>query len=190
MLQTEQLWDSFHQELHSYVKRRVTDPYCVDDILQDTFLRIHSNIAGLRDASRVRSWIYQILRNSILDCFRSNRFPQETIEEMELEDENASDAFEEATEVNLNREMASGLKQMISELPEKYAQALLLVEFDDVSQTELAKQLGISVSGAKSRVQRGRQILKDRLLQCCHFELDRYGKIIDMVPLCCCCCPK
>jgi RNA polymerase sigma-70 factor (ECF subfamily) len=62
-----------------------------------------------------------------------------------------------------------------------------MVEFEGVSQTELADRLGISVSGAKSRVQRGRKMLRDILMKCCHFEFDRYGTIIDYYPHCCCC---
>jgi RNA polymerase sigma-70 factor (ECF subfamily) len=47
---------------------------------------------------------------------------------------------------------------------------------------ELAKRLGISVSGAKSRVQRGRQQLKEMLLECCEFEFDRRGRVYDCTP--------
>ena len=51
----------------------------------------------------------------------------------------------------------------------------------------LAERLGLSLSGAKSRVQRAREKLKQQLLECCHFELDRRGHIIDYQPRCQCC---
>jgi len=94
----------------------------------------------------------------------------------------------DADETSAEQEIASGLREMVESLPEKYRQALLLVEFEGLSQIKLAKKLGISVSGAKSRVQRGRRMIKDALMRCCHFEFDKYGTIIDSHPITCCCC--
>ena len=76
------------------------------------------------------------------------------------------------------------------DLPEKYRQALMLTEFRGMKQTELAEQLGISLSGAKSRVQRGREMLRESLLDCCHFEFDRLGGMIayTLRPDCCQAC--
>ena len=86
--------------------------------------------------------------------------------------------------------IASGLTEMINALPEKYAQALNMVEIGGLSQVQLAKELNVSVSGAKSRVQRGRRLLKDSLLECCHYEFDRYGTIISYHSKSCCVCNK
>ncbi len=77
---------------------------------------------------------------------------------------------------------------MVTDLPEKYAQALQLVEFDGFSQVELAQKLGISILGAKLWVQRGCQMLRDSLMRCCHFQFDRHGTIIDYYQRACCCC--
>ena len=85
---------------------------------------------------------------------------------------------------------ASSLQKMIDLLPEKYAQALTMVEFQGLSQIQLAQKLNLSVSAAKSRVQRGRKMLKDNLMNCCHYEFDKYGTIISYHPISCCCCKK
>lgn len=68
---------------------------------------------------------------------------------------------------------------MIQDLPDIYKQALILTEFDNYTQKELAMQLGLSVSGAKSRVQRARHKLKGMLLNCCSIEQDHRGNVID-----------
>jgi RNA polymerase sigma-70 factor (ECF subfamily) len=78
---------------------------------------------------------------------------------------------------------------MIAGLPEHYRQALLLTEYQGLTQEQLAERLGISLSGAKSRVQRAREKLRDMLLRCCHFEFDRRGRIVDYYQRCCCCHP-
>jgi RNA polymerase sigma-70 factor (ECF subfamily) len=73
---------------------------------------------------------------------------------------------------------------MVTALPGPYREALLLTEYAGLTQQELAVRAGISLSGAKSRVQRGRERLKQLLLDCCHVELDRRGGIIDYRPNC------
>jgi RNA polymerase sigma-70 factor (ECF subfamily) len=68
---------------------------------------------------------------------------------------------------------------MIGELPDPYREAVQLVEVDGMSQKDAADRLGLSVSGAKSRVQRGRERLRRMLAKCCHVELDRRGNAVD-----------
>lgn len=84
-----------------------------------------------------------------------------------------------AEEENFTKEATVCIRSTIKRLPEKYREALELTEFQGLSQKELSEKLGISYSGAKSRVQRGRGKLKQLLEGCCHIEADRYGNIVD-----------
>lgn len=183
----EQIWEEFSLDLRSFISRRVSNSSDVDDILQDVFLKILSNIYLLKDDIKIRSWIYQITRNTIIDYYRKHKIKLVDIDEIPLEDKVTANTIDEMIEVGPAKEIAADLKGMIDNLPTKYSEALYLVEFEGLSQVELAKKLGISVSGAKSRVQRGRQLLLASLMKCCHFELDQYGTIIDFHPHCCCC---
>lgn len=185
---TEQIWEEFSSALRSFISHRVSSPFQTEDILQDVFVKIHSNIDMLQESTKIRSWVYQIARNTIIDYYRKQKIELEDITEIPLEDEAAINNINDIVDLEPAQKVAAGLRGMIDELPEKYSQALYLVEIEGLSQVDLAKRLGISVSGAKSRVQRGRQLLKDILMKCCHFELDRYGKIINYHPNCCCCC--
>lgn len=161
---------------------RVSYPSTADDILQEVFVKIHSNIGSLDDESKVRSWVFQIARNTVIDYYRKHKVRLEDIDDFQFAEDNA--------EATASDEIAAGLKEMVEALPEKYAQALLLVEFDGISQADLAEKLGISLSGAKSRIQRARIMLRDSLMRCCHFQFDRYGTIIESRPATCCCCSK
>lgn len=183
---TEQIWEEFSSTLRSFISLRVSNPSQIEDILQDVFVKIHSNIEFLKENTKIRSWVFQITRNTIIDYYRKQKIKLEDIDEIPIEDEVAINNINNIIELELAHKVAAGLKEMIDNLPEKYSQALYLVEFQGLTQQELAKKLGISVSGAKSRVQRGRQLLKDSLMKCCHFELDRYGTIIDIYPICGC----
>ena len=83
--------------------------------------------------------------------------------------------------------LASDVREMVEALPEPYREALVLTSYEGLSQKELAKRLGLSYSGAKSRVQRARERVKDMLMTCCHLEFDRRGTVIDYYDHCCCC---
>ncbi|MEO1451622.1 MAG: sigma factor-like helix-turn-helix DNA-binding protein, partial [Bacteroidota bacterium] len=75
----------------------------------------------------------------------------------------------------------------LKQLPPKYQEALTATALEGVSQKELAEQLGISYSGAKSRVQRGKEKLKSLILACCKTETDRYGNLIEIQKKACDC---
>jgi len=175
----EPIWEQFHSRLLKFIRSRVEDAAAADDIIQNVFLRIHTNMESLSDSNRLESWIFQIARNAIIDHYRRRRDLVEISETTPADD----DFIEpDAAEI-----LASSMRSMVDELPEPYRQALILTEYDGLTQAELAERLGISLSGAKSRVQRARQRIKDELLACCHFEFDRYGRVVDYWEHCCCC---
>ena len=135
--------------------------------------KIHSNLPNLKDQEKIAAWVHQITRNTIIDYYRRQGRARMQTSEMP-EDLPEKVPIDDAVE-----EIASCLNHMIDDLPEKYRQAITLAEYAGLSQREISKQLGLSLSGAKSRVQRSRGKLKDMLLECCHLEFDRLWHIID-----------
>jgi len=114
-----------------------------------------------------------MVKNAIADHYRKekNILPEEAIPRQVIGKESTD---------NLNEVIANCIRPFINNLDVKYKEALILSELENISQTELASRLNISYSGAKSRVQRGREKLKDQFLQCCHFEYDKYGNFFKM----------
>lgn len=180
LMTTENLWETFHTGLKHFILKRIPDEQSADDVLQETFLKIHTRIATLRDKDRLQSWMYQIARNAIADYYRAQKATVELPETLPVPDE---PVFED----EVIKDLIPGVKAMVENLPAAYREALILTEYEGLSQRELAQRLGLSFSGAKSRVQRAREKLKTMLLDCCHFEFDRLGKIIDYQPNCACC---
>ena len=87
--------------------------------------------------------------------------------------------YSESSESDIDHEAYCWLRSVVDELPESYREAIRLTEYEGITQREMAHQLGISFSGAKSRVQRARSKLKTKLQECCHFELDLLGNVMD-----------
>ena len=180
LMTTENLWETFHTGLKHFILKRIPDEQSADDVLQETFLKIHTRIATLRDEDKLQSWMYQIARNAIADYYRTQKATVELPETLPVLDE---PVFED----EVIKDLIPGVKAMVDSLPPAYREALILTEYEGLTQRELADRLGLSFSGAKSRVQRAREKLKTMLLDCCHFEFDRLGKIIDYQPNCACC---
>lgn len=180
VMTTEQIWEAFHPQLKHFILKRVPDEDNAEDILQDVFLKIHTHIETLHDQEKLQSWLYQIARNTITDYYRTHKATVELSEALLLPEE-------PEVEDDVVKELIPSVKAMVESLPYEYRQALLLTEYEGLTQRELAERLGLSLSGAKSRVQRAREKLKTMLLDCCHFEFDRLGKVIDYQPRCACC---
>lgn len=179
---TEQLWHGLHERLLRSIRRHVADAASAEDILQEVFLKIHLRIGTLRDEERVEGWVYQIVRNAITDYRRRQRPNAPLLEEIVAPEDAEQDEDDSPA-----RQLIPFIKGTVASLPEPYREALLLTEYEGLTQQQLAERTGISLSGAKSRVQRGREKLKQVLLDCCHVELDRRGGIIDYQGQCACC---
>lgn len=175
---TQRIWREFGDDLHRFILRRVDSPEDAEDLLQETFLKIHRKLGTLHDSERLSAWIYQIARNTITDHHRRQRavepLPKGGIEDFMVDQGEFGNDVEQI--------VGGWLRPMVETLPERYRQALWLTEFEGLTQKEMAEQLDLSYSGAKSRVQRGRSMLKHQLIDCCHFEFDRRGSIIDYTP--------
>jgi RNA polymerase sigma-70 factor (ECF subfamily) len=178
---TERVWETFHTPLQQFIRRRVADGAAAEDLLQDIFLKIHLHVDTLKDVKRLEGWIYQITRNAIIDYYR-NAKPT-----MSLDTVGVVDLPEELPADDVVTELLPCVRAMVQNLPPQDRQALILTAYQGLTQKELGERLGISFSGAKSRVQRARERLKQQLLECCHLELDRRGGILDYQPRCDCC---
>jgi RNA polymerase sigma-70 factor, ECF subfamily len=180
-LNTEHIWEAFHTPLHGFIRKRVSDEMVAEDLLQEIFLKIHQNGDALQDVKKLESWIYQITRNAIIDFYRSAR-PMTSLDTPEV-----LDLPEELPDDDIVSELLPCIRAMVNNLPEQDRQALVLTEYQGLTQKEFGERIGLTFSGAKSRVQRAREKLKQELVACCHFELDRRGHIINYQSRCQCC---
>jgi RNA polymerase sigma-70 factor (ECF subfamily) len=172
---TEGLWAEFSDRLRAFVARRVESTADTEDILQEVFLRIHTRRDTLADERKLTSWVYQITRNAIVDHYRGRR-PQSLLSD--------TVPVPEAPPDDIVQELLPGLGSMLERLTAEDRQALLLTNVAGLTQQELADRLDLSLSGAKSRVQRARKKLKLAFVDCCQVELDRRGGVATYQPGC------
>jgi RNA polymerase sigma-70 factor, ECF subfamily len=178
----EAIWQQLSNDLHRFILSKVNDKMTADDLLHETFIRLHARIGTLRDETRLQSWIYQVTRNVITDHFRKFKPAVDDIPDAGAEEQQQDDS--------VIAEAVQDMIKFMNRMPQEYCEALCLTEIQGLSQKEYAERIGISYSGAKSRVQRARVMLRDMLMKCCHYESDRYGTVMEIHPAGCCCCQE
>lgn len=159
------IWIEHRSRLRSYIARRVREHEAVDDILQDVLLKAHTGLHAVRSGGSLTAWLYRIASNAIADHYRGQKPSEEISDELPAPE----------AEPNYVAELASCLQPLIDDLPETYRAPLVLSEIEGLTQQEVADRLGLSLSGAKSRVQRGREKLRQRLFECCNIETGKNG---------------
>ena len=175
-------WREIEARLRPFLARRLaaTD---VDDVLQDVAVRIQRGLAGIRDDQRFTAWLFQVARSAIAEHGRARvRHPLPAV----AEPPEAADDRDHADHGDDDREAARALAAcvapFVAHLPEPQRHALTLVELEGLTIREAADLAGISVSGMKSRVQRGRSQLRRAMEDCCQIALDARGKVIEVTP--------
>ncbi len=189
---TNREWSAFERLLRGYVARRV-EANCVDDLVSDILLRLVRHQPAFKSADKPAAWMYRVAGNVITDHYRRRAIERSALQaivedQAPLEQERVDNESEFTFQGDSpERELARCLTPLIENLPPRYRTALQMVDIEGLPQQEAAEQLGLSLSGVKSRVQRGRVKLKERLLDCCAVELSRQGKVIDYAANTGCC---
>jgi len=168
-MDSEKVWVNFSSKLKNFLLKRLGDNDVANDLLQEVFLKIHLNVSKLKDETKLENWVFQIAYNQLKDYYRKNKQEQiELLEANEVVDEAMSD----------DHSPVDCLIPFIDSLPEKYKLAIRLSAVDGLKQSEIAQKLGVSLSGAKSRVQRGREMIKQHFIDCCNYHIREDGKLI------------
>jgi RNA polymerase sigma-70 factor (ECF subfamily) len=163
-------WQVLGQRLGAYIGRRLPAGE-VDDVLQDVLLRIHTNIRFLTDDSRFGPWVYSVARNAVIDRLRKKQ--------PALADAAELDTVASPDETESEQALINCVTPFVARLPEAYRHAITLVELQGVSQADAAVMEGISLSGMKSRVQRGRRMLREMFEECCSLKIDARGHVME-----------
>ena len=173
-------WQELHGDLRAFVARRVRNEADVDDLVQRVLLQIVKGLDSLRDTGRLHAWVYRMARNVIIDYYRAtgSRREQATGDAVDLDSVEEPPLLDDLDDEDAAlRELATCLAPMLSQLAPAYQEAVRIVDLEGVSHQEAARRAGVSLSGMKSRVQRGRQQLRAVLEACCRIDLDHRGSI-------------
>jgi RNA polymerase sigma-70 factor (ECF subfamily) len=169
--------DATREHVLRFVTRRVERREDAEDITQEVMLRIVRHRDQLEQVQRMDAWVQRVAANAIADHYR-----RAARREVPAADVPEAGAWDERGTADPRRDLAACLPPLVRRLPATYRQAIELTELGGVSQVDAAARTGLSVSGMKARVQRARGQLRERLLECCHVELDRRRAVREIQP--------
>jgi RNA polymerase sigma-70 factor (ECF subfamily) len=171
------LWQEHKEALYYFILKRVRDESTAKDISQEVLLKVYNFCSCKSGVRNVRSWLFQIAQNTIIDYYRKNKNHVVTDTFYEVEEEDEASAFKDAAEFIL---------PMINLLPEAYAAPLRMSDVEGINLKDIAEELNLGLSAVKQRVSRGRKMLKDVFTECALMELDEQGRLIsfDIRPDC------
>jgi RNA polymerase sigma-70 factor (ECF subfamily) len=171
----QDIWTDLGTTLRRFIGRRVNDAHAADDIAQDVMLKVQTQLDALPADDKLPAWVFAVARNAIVDHYRSRAVRDHaSLDGLEPVEDAGGDE-----ERDVMRELTPCLVRMVEQLPEPYRGAMKRADFDGLSQQALADREGISLSGAKSRVQRARQMMREMIHDCCRIEQDGRGNVVD-----------
>lgn len=163
------LWSNYKNGLEFYILKKAKDKEIANDLTHEVLLKIYNACCSDNEIKNVRSWMYQIAHNTTVDYFKKkNKFTNEIPEMFEVDENNM---YEDAQKL---------VKPLIQLLPEKYAVPLQLSDIEEMKQADVSKKLNLSLTATKSRIQRARKLLKEKIIACSNLELDSNEKLISI----------
>ena len=171
------LWREYSHQLRQFLLSRVKNRADVDDLLQEILIKTYRHLNTVKQPDKLPAWLFQVARNLLIDYYRKTQTEatrQELVARAMLTDDEP-EPYEQ-----VRQELTQCIRPFLNQLPEKYRAAITAVDLEGASQKALATELGVSHSAIKSRVQRGRSRLKAMFQECCRYQLDVRGNLVEL----------
>ena len=169
-MQTQDIWYTYSNDIKYFILSKVKDVVVADDLLQETFIKVHIKLDTLQDEDKLKSWLFAIARYTVLDYFRNNNITYEITEvDMIFEDQKLEHTKEDC------------LRGIIKSLPKKYREPLFLSDIKGIKQTQISEQLHVPLPTIKSQIQRGRKLIAQGFIDCCDFKENNAGYLVGEI---------
>jgi len=163
------LWLEYKNGLKYYIFKKVKNEEIANDLSHEVLMKVYNSCCSSVNIKNVRSWMFQIAHNTTIDYLKKqNKFTDNVPENYDNDD---YDVYQEANEI---------VKPLMQLLPEKYATPLQLSDIEELKQKEVAQKLNLSLTATKSRIQRARNLLKEKIIECGNLEKDEKGNLISL----------
>lgn len=167
-METKDIWNIYADDVKYFILNRVKDRLVADDLLQETFIKVHTKLETLRNENKLKSWVFSIARYTVMDYFREQKREHKPFDEEFEED----CLFEDETLAHSEHDCLRGI---IKSLPKKYRGPLFLSDIKGLKQAEIATQLRLPLSTVKSQIQRARKLIAQGFMDCCDFKINKDG---------------
>jgi RNA polymerase sigma-70 factor (ECF subfamily) len=168
-MNTKEAWDTYSNDIKRFIFSKVKNEAVADDILQDTFIKVHTKLHTLKEKTKLKPWLFSVARYTILDHFRSapNKkdldFPNQEMD---------------AYEVDSGHTEKDCLRGILINLPKKYRDPIFLFDIMGLKQKDISERLQLPLPTIKSQIQRGRKLIAQGFMDCCGYKMNQKGYLI------------
>ncbi|GGW26275.1 sigma-70 family RNA polymerase sigma factor [Arenibacter certesii] len=164
-METSTIWNKYNGQMYFFILKKVNDRDTTNDIMQNSFLKIHQNIHQLKNREKAKAWAFQIVRNEIHDYFnKSSKIVQDLNHAPIVQTESYLDLC--------------CFDRFLANLPEEYKSVITMVYIKGMKQKDVASEIGISLANVKARIRRAKRLLIEKFNECCKYELNLEGKLV------------
>ena len=167
---TQEIWTSYHIDIKNFIFSKVKDEQVTYDLLQETFIKVHTKLHTLEQKDKLKSWVFTIARYTVLDYFRDRNVFLEQYDNEVIAEQDPSDHDEKDC-----------LHGILKTLPKKYRDPLFLSDIKGLKQSEIATQLKLKLPTLKSRIQRARKMIAQGYVKCCAFTINQKGHLVGEI---------
>jgi|SRR5690554_4179760 len=168
---TQSIWDLYADDVKRFILSKVQDVFVTEDLLQDTFIKIHTKKDSLKEVSKLKAWVFSVARYTVLDYFRTNNH-------VEVNQTEADFMFIENDNKHTEHDCLLGI---IKQLPKKYRAPLFLADIKGLKQVEVAVQLQLPLPTIKSQIQRARKLIAQGYMDCCDLKMNDQGYLVGEI---------
>ena len=159
-----QVVERYTDFVYNVALRMTGDPHQAQDATQDTFIAAYKAYPRFRAESQVRTWLYRITVNAVLMQRRKERKSRELVQGG-VEERVIPDWSDNPERAALDKEVQDAVQAGLATLPEGMRMAVVLRDVQGLSGEEAAEALGIQVATLKTRLHRGRLLLRTYLAE-------------------------
>ena len=163
------LWLDYKKGLKYYILKKVKNEDIANELSHEVLMKVFDSCCSDTEIKNVRSWMYQIAHHTTLDYFKQQSKLVHKTPEDSYEEENS--AYSDAEEI---------VKPLLGLLPKKYSVPLELSDIEELKQAEVAQRMNLSLTATKSRIQRARKLLKEKIIECSDMEVDENGNLVSL----------
>lgn len=178
MTDTKIIWKTYSEDLRRFILSKIKDEIITDDLLQEVFIKVHTKISSVQNLSKVKSWLFTVANNTVMDHFRATKNSKVKLDAdlpSNVEDYNdrTIDFYEHSEQ--------DCLYGIIKSLDKKYRDPLFMADIQGYKQQQIAETLKLPLPTVKSQIQRARKKIAQGFMDCCGYQLNEEGKLVGEI---------
>ena len=167
-MHTQEVYQTYGDRLYFFILKKVKDKEVANDILQNSFVKIHTNLPKLKDETKVRAWTFQIARNELANYYgKENQYVDQKDSSIESNEAYVKDCC--------------CFDRFLEQLAPSYRDVIEQVYIKGMTQEQAAIALGLSLANVKARIRKSKALLKEQFMSCCNYTLNAKGKLVGEV---------